>query len=183
MATTGIDKHESVRSRFQVQIEKWYFDDALPPAPDVLKPLVDCCDTLPEKYCDLLGLAVGSTYRDAVDKFAPGDMYVLDLHGYPVRQAVEIAGDTVKAAYEAGFEYIKLIHGAPDVEHRMTAQVLGRGGIKWELRGFLARGDWSRYVYPRRSAKHGIGDGAMALALRQKAANTNFGMKSKGIKR
>ena len=165
----------TLRSRFQVAVEKWYFDDASPPAPDVVKPLADDDEQLPEKSCDFLGLDVGSTYQDAVEVFAPGDMYVLDLHGYPVGQAIGIAEDTIKAAHDAGFGFVKLIHGAPDIRHKMTAEVLGRGGIKWELRGCLARGDWSEFVYPRRSMKHRIGDGAMILALRN-GASANLGI-------
>lgn len=177
MTDTRIQKEtlESARSRFQLQIEKWGLGDGLPPSPDILKPLEDDGEMLPEKYCELLDLNDGSTYADAVEEFAPDDMYVLDLHGYPVRQAIELAEDTVKAAHEAGFGFVKLIHGAPDICHKMTADVLGRGGIKWELRGCLARGDWSKFVYPRRSMKHRIGDGEMILALRN-GASANFGI-------
>jgi hypothetical protein len=58
------------------------------------------------------------------------------------------------------------IHGAPDIGHHATAWALGRGGIKWALRGCLARGEWGEWGYSRRSTKHVIEDGAMTLALR-----------------
>lgn len=41
-----------------------------------------------------------------------------------------------------------------------------RGSIKWGLRGALARGEWDRFVYHRRSARHKIDAGSMTLALR-----------------
>ena len=110
------------------------------------------------------------SYEQAVEKLPPLEtVYVLDLHGYPVWQAVELATQSIRAAYEAGFEFIKLIHGAPDIRHHLTAQVLGRGGIKWSLRGCLSRGEWSDFVYSRRSSKHVIDDGSMTLKLRTQA--------------
>jgi hypothetical protein len=90
----------------------------------------------------------------------------VDLHGYPVWQAIEVATEKIREAWERGLEEITLIHGAPDIRHHATAWALGRGGIKWALRGFLARGEWSEWVYGRRSTKHIIENGAMTLALR-----------------
>ena len=100
----------------------------------------------------------------------PDDDQTLDLHGYPVRQALEIAEEKVKEAWAKGWEEVTLIHGAPDIRHWQTASIFGRGGIKWGLRGLLAQGEWNQYVYPRRSRRHRIGDGAMTLAVRQKEA-------------
>lgn len=91
---------------------------------------------------------------------------VVDLHGYPVRQAVEVAEKAIRDARQDGFCLIKLIHGAPDIRHWKTAEVLGRGGIKWALRGALSRGDWRENVYGRRSRQHSVEDGSMTLALR-----------------
>ena len=173
MNTQGIGMLESERARFEAVVQKWYFDDEASPTPDMLKPLEDCTEPLPEKTCEFLDLPVGSTYGDAVNEFAPGGMYVLDLHGLSVRDAIEIAEETINTAHEAGFRFVKLIHGAPEIRHHMTAQVLRRGGIKWELRGCLSRGDWDSWVYSRRSAKHRIGDGAMILALRANARATS----------
>ena len=116
---------DTLQSKFQAQVEKWYFEDYLPPTPDVLKPLEDCGDPLPEKYCELLDLNVGSTYADAVEEFAPDHMYVLDLHGYPVRQAIELAEDTLRTASEAGCEFVKLIHGGERCKLGVWTSLLG----------------------------------------------------------
>jgi hypothetical protein len=91
---------------------------------------------------------------------------VVDLHGYPVWEAVQVATEKIREAWEKGFEQITLIHGAPDIYHHRIASACGRGGIKWSLRGCLARGEWGEWVYSRRSTKHVIEDGAMTLALR-----------------
>ena len=56
---------------------------------------------------------------------------VVDLHGYPVWEAVEVATAKIREAWEKGFEEITLIHGAPDIYHHRIAWVVGRGGIKW----------------------------------------------------
>lgn len=94
------------------------------------------------------------------------DEPVVDLHGYSVREAEDIAGAKIAEAWRSGCSYITLIHGSPLIRHHMIAQMMQRGGIKWRLRGMLARGDWNRYVYPRRSRKHYISDGSMTLRLR-----------------
>jgi DNA-nicking Smr family endonuclease len=40
----------------------------------------------------------------------------LDLHGYAVSSAREIAQEFVKAAWEAGYDHVVLIHGARNDE-------------------------------------------------------------------
>jgi len=92
--------------------------------------------------------------------------YTLDLHGYTVREAVELADKKVREAWENGYDHITLIHGCPDVRHWRQAEEWGRGGIKWELRGYLACGDWKDYVYYRRSKKHKVDGGYMTLAVK-----------------
>jgi hypothetical protein len=92
----------------------------------------------------------------------------IDLHGHPVWEAVELATEKIKEAWEQGRTHVTFIHGAPDIRHWQTASVLGRGGIKWQLRGHLASGAWMPYAYNRRSSKHFIGDGSMTLALRSR---------------
>ena len=92
---------------------------------------------------------------------------VIDLHGYPVWEAVELATQKVQEAWTLGYQEITLIHGSPNIYHHAIASALGRGGIKWRLRGCLARREWMEWVYHRRSKKHDIGDGAMTLALRK----------------
>jgi hypothetical protein len=94
------------------------------------------------------------------------DEMTIDLHGYPVWEAVELATSSIKKAWQQRRSEITLIHGAPDVQHWTIATMLGRGGIKWQLRGHLARGEWKEFVFNRRSKKHHIGDGHMTLALR-----------------
>jgi hypothetical protein len=92
---------------------------------------------------------------------------VIDLHGYPVWEALEVADKEIEKAWkQPDVESITLIHGAPDVYHHAVARQLGRGGIKWALRGRLAQGEWSNMVYGRRSKRHIIEDEAMTLALR-----------------
>ncbi len=41
----------------------------------------------------------------------------LDLHGYPVSAAREVAREFVKAAWEAGWDHVVLIHGARAARH------------------------------------------------------------------
>ena len=90
----------------------------------------------------------------------------IDLHGDPVVDAVEIADQKIREAWENGSERVTVIHGSPRITHHIQAQHLGRGGIKWALRGRLAQGAWMKYAYNRRSTKHSILDGSMTLALR-----------------
>ncbi len=85
------------------------------------------------------------------------------------------AAEVAEAGIEKAFEQpdvgsITLIHSAPDVRHHALARQLGRGGIKWALRGRLAQGGWKKWVYGRRSKKHVVEDGAMTLALRKLTA-------------
>ena len=96
---------------------------------------------------------------------------VIDLHGYPVWEAVEVAQAGIEEAFkQPDVDSITLIHGAPDVRHHAIAAQVGRGGIKWALRGRLAKGEWKGWVYGRRSKKHIIEAGAMTLALRKRTA-------------
>ena len=92
----------------------------------------------------------------------------VDLHGYSTWEALELADKKVQEAWEKQYDYIMLIHGAPDVTHHFHVKILQRGSIKWGLRGRLYRGEWMEYVYCRRSTKHSIYDGSMRLALRPK---------------
>jgi hypothetical protein len=89
-----------------------------------------------------------------------------DLHGLPVTDAVEIAHKKVREAWENGYRTITLIHGSPLIQHHFHARAQGRGGIKWELRGCLHRGEWKETVFHCRSKKHCIADGHMTLTLR-----------------
>jgi Smr domain-containing protein len=67
----------------------------------------------------------------------------LDLHGYAVSAAREVAREFVKAAWEAGHDHVVLIHGAQAARHPRSELVLnGYGGIKWSLRAMLRGGDF-----------------------------------------
>jgi hypothetical protein len=67
----------------------------------------------------------------------------LDLHGYPVSLAREIAQEFVKAAWEAGHDHVVLIHGARAARDPQSRLVLdGYGGIKWSLRAMLDGGEF-----------------------------------------
>lgn len=93
-------------------------------------------------------------------------MKSLDLHGYGTYDAMDAVVAFVKKAHEDGEDYIEIIHGAPDVRHHMHVQIVGRGSIKWGLRGLLNRGELNKWVYPRRSKKHKIYDGSMILRVK-----------------
>ena len=94
----------------------------------------------------------------------------LDLRGYTVHEAEEVAAAKVREAWENGYSYITLRHGCGYVRHHRQAAAEGAGGVKWTLRGFLTRGEWDKYVLPRRSARHAVGAVAMTLAVRPNPA-------------
>jgi hypothetical protein len=90
----------------------------------------------------------------------------VDLHGYTVREGIEVATRRVQEAFENGYDFITLIHGSRRVRNVRHSRRLRRGGIKWRLRRILYRGEWLEYVYYRRSKKHAVRDVAMRLRLR-----------------
>ena len=93
---------------------------------------------------------------------------VVDLLGYSMRTALDVASEKVREAWENGFGFISFIHGASGVRHHATQQWSrsGEGTIKWKLRNIVLRGEWREWIYYRYSKKHDIGDVAMSLALR-----------------
>jgi hypothetical protein len=102
-------------------------------------------------------------------KIEPEDrIVVVDLDGYSMWTALDVASEKVREAWENGFAYISLIHGATGVQHRSEQQRSrsGKGAIKWKLRGIVRRGEWREWIYYRHSKKHDIGGVAMSLALR-----------------
>ncbi|MFY9614399.1 MAG: hypothetical protein WAT58_03275 [Candidatus Dormiibacterota bacterium] len=69
----------------------------------------------------------------------------LDLHGYDVATAVDIALRVVREAYDNGYLEVEVLHGARDVVDPVHPGE-GRGGIKWELRRMLDRGQFDAWV-------------------------------------
>ena len=79
----------------------------------------------------------------------------IDLHGYPVWQAREVAREFVKVAWEAGHGQVTLIHGARAADHPWSGLVRsGYGGIKWSLRSMLRNREFEPYARGPRSRKH-----------------------------
>ena len=75
----------------------------------------------------------------------PGRIRRVDLHGYDVRTALEVAFRAVQDAHANGYEVVEILHGARDVTSRVAAGE-GRGAIKWELRAMLERGEFNAHV-------------------------------------
>jgi hypothetical protein len=69
----------------------------------------------------------------------------LDLHGYDVLTALDLARLTVEEAYANGYQAVEILHGARDVTSHVAGGE-GRGGIKWGLRGMLERGEFKALV-------------------------------------
>ncbi|TMD08915.1 MAG: hypothetical protein E6J02_03765 [Chloroflexi bacterium] len=67
----------------------------------------------------------------------------VDLHGYDVKTATDLAFDKVREAYRNGYERVELLHGAADVSEPVES---GRGRIKWELREMVRRGEFDAFV-------------------------------------
>jgi hypothetical protein len=72
----------------------------------------------------------------------------VDLHGYDVRAALDLALTRVREAYENGYDEVELIHGSAAVE---TPVDEGRGRIKTELRRMFEGGGFDRWVNRSRS--------------------------------
>ncbi|MFN2465503.1 MAG: hypothetical protein ABR598_04475 [Candidatus Dormibacteria bacterium] len=88
--------------------------------------------------------------------------YRLDLHGYDVATACELAQQFTREAYANGYHTIELVHGARDVTEPVRAGE-GRGGIKWELRRMFDHGQFDAFC--RRQDSH-LMEGSITLALR-----------------
>lgn len=76
---------------------------------------------------------------------APAGVRRVDLHGYDVLTAVDVTLLTLREAYANGCRVVEVSHGARDVVQPVAAGE-GRGGIKWELRRMLDRGQFDEYV-------------------------------------
>lgn len=84
----------------------------------------------------------------------------VDLHDYSCRTSLAIAREKIKEAYEHGFKYIRLIHGAANIKEKNNG-----GSIKFALHGILKRGELDRWV-AKGSKEHRLEGGFMLLALR-----------------
>jgi hypothetical protein len=78
----------------------------------------------------------------------------LDLHGYDIHTAVDLALQCVEAAWEHGFSRLSVLHGAAKVTSPSAATARGRGAIKWAIRGALDDGEFDAWALPPRSEAH-----------------------------
>ena len=78
----------------------------------------------------------------------------LDLHGYDIHTAVELAVQCAAAAWEHGFARLTILHGARQVTSPAAASSSRQGAIKWAIRGALDDGEFSRWALPPRSEQH-----------------------------
>lgn len=67
----------------------------------------------------------------------------VDLHGFDVVSALDLAVRRVAEAQANGYETVELLHGAADVVEPVEA---GRGRIKWELRQMARQGAFDHWV-------------------------------------
>jgi hypothetical protein len=67
----------------------------------------------------------------------------VDLHGYDVLTAVDLAEQRVRESWENGYDEVELLHGARDVR---SGGDEGRGRIKTELLRMLAAGRFDPYA-------------------------------------
>jgi len=88
----------------------------------------------------------------------------VDLHDYSHRTAILAAREKIKEAYEHGFKYIRLIHGATNIREKKDG-----GSIKFALHAILKRGELDRWV-DRGSKYHKFIGGSLLLALRPNLA-------------
>jgi len=72
----------------------------------------------------------------------------VDLHGYDVLAALDLALTRVREAYENGYDDVELIHGSASVS---TPVDEGRGRIKTELRRLFESGRFDAWADRSRS--------------------------------
>jgi hypothetical protein len=90
----------------------------------------------------------------------------LDLHGYAVASAREIAQEFIKAAWEAGHDHVELIHGARAArDPRSDLALSGYGGIKLSLRAMLDGGEFDPYARSPHSPMHRREETRLIIAL------------------
>jgi hypothetical protein len=90
----------------------------------------------------------------------PARRLQVDLHGYDVLTAIDLALRRVREAYENGYQEVELVHGAASVT---TPVEEGRGRIKSELRRMFETGRFDAWADRSRSWPKA---GSLVLALR-----------------
>lgn len=89
----------------------------------------------------------------------------VDLHGYSHMTALWISREKIKEAYEHGYRYVRLIHGAVNIRTK------GDGGsIKFALREMVRRGEFDTWAEEKSSKDHTVTDGSIILAIRKNPA-------------
>lgn len=88
----------------------------------------------------------------------------VDLHDYSHMTAIAISREKIKEAYDHGYKFIKLIHGATNIRDKNEG-----GSIKFALRAMLKRGELDRWV-DRKSKNCRLDGGCLLLALRSNSA-------------
>ncbi len=88
----------------------------------------------------------------------------VDLHGYSVETAVEVARAVIAEAYENGIMHVRLIHGYNT--SRSRTYPYGSPTIKEEILRALAEGDFKQHAYSLKSGKHVRKSGSITIALR-----------------
>ena len=88
----------------------------------------------------------------------------VDLHGYSVETALEVARTVIAEAHENGYAYVRLIHGYKT--SRARTYPYGAPTIKEELVRLLEEGVFLRYAYSKKSRRHLRRAGFLTLALR-----------------
>ena len=86
----------------------------------------------------------------------------VDLHGYSRMTAIQVSREKIKEAYEHGFMYVRLIHGASNIRHKDDG-----GSIKFALRSMLNSGGLNNWVEENGSKNHRLRDESVILALRK----------------
>jgi len=88
----------------------------------------------------------------------------VDLHNYTHITAISVSREKIKEAYDHGFKFIRLIHGATHIRDKNDG-----GSIKFALRAMLKRGELDRWV-DMGSKNHRFDGGYLLLALRPNPA-------------
>jgi len=78
----------------------------------------------------------------------------LDLHGYDLHTAIDLARDCAASAWEHGFVRLTVLHGARQATTPADVQNSGRGAIKWAVRQALDDGEFNDWARPPRSEQH-----------------------------